>query len=170
MRTFYPNRKNLGFTLIEMLVYISILTLVSGGALTLLFSLGDQINAARAERLLSHSAQTALERMLYDIKEADYADIFLSDFDVTPGVLRVVQVASTTEFSVAANTLYYAKDDVNQGPLTDDRVSVDSLYFYHYDNSVTELVRIAMTLTVTVGETTITRTFNAATTLRGSYD
>lgn len=170
MKKFFTNKHNRGFTLIEMLVYVAILGMVSGGALTLLFSMGDQINQGRVERLMTNTAYTALERMLHEIRAADLVDIYYSTLESSPGVLTLTQSASSTEFSVSSSTLFFAVDSVNQGPLTSEKVSVDDLRFYHYDNGVTELVRIGLTLTAEVGDVTLTRDFEAATVLRGSYD
>jgi len=168
----YAQRKlsHAGFTLIEMLVYIAILTIVSGGALTLLFSLTDQINAGRAQRLVSSSAQTALERMLTEVRSADAVDAVNSTLEVSSGVLALDREASTTALTLSAGTVMLSSDGVIQGPLTSENVSVDELRFYHYDNTNTELVRVVLTLSATVGDTSITRTFNAAGVLRGSYD
>jgi prepilin-type N-terminal cleavage/methylation domain-containing protein len=159
-----------GFTLIEMLVYIAILTIVSGGALTLLFSLTDQINAGRAQRLVSSSAQTALERILTEVRSADSVDGLTSTLEVSPGVLVLERGASTTAVALSAGTVLLSSDSIVQGPLTSGDVSVDELRFYHYDNTNTEMVRVRLTLSATVGDTSITRTFNAAGVLRGSYD
>lgn len=153
-----------------MLVYISILTLVSGGALTMLFSLGDQINTARADRLLSESAQTTLERMLGDIRAADAVDTFGSTLEVTPGTLSLTQGASTTAYTISGSAIVVSDDGNVIGPLTDDHISVDKLRFYRYDNGTTELARVIMQLTATVGDISVTRTFEAAATLRGSYE
>lgn len=153
-----------------MLVYIAILTLVSGGALTLLFSMGDQINQGRAERLIANSAQTAMERMLSEIRTADLVDIYYSTLETSPGELTLTQGSSTAAFSVSSSTLYYSQDGVVISKLTPEQTTVDSLIFYHYVNTNTELVRIVMTLSASIGDTDITRTFDTATVLRGSYD
>lgn len=159
-----------GFSLVEMLVYVAILMIVSSGALSLLFSLTDQINTGRAERIVSHSAEVTLERMLGDIRGSVAVNLFSSTLESTPGVLTVETAATSTQFSVSSGAIVVEENGTIIGPLTDDRVTVDSLIFYRYDNSVTEMVRVAMTLSATVGEATVTRNFEAGAVLRGSYE
>lgn len=165
-----PKHTERGFTLIEILVYLAILVTVSGGALTMLFSLTDNINSGRSERLVTNSATIALERMLSDIRGADLVDTFYSTFDTNPGALTLIDGASTTAYSVVDGAIVIAKDGVTVGQLTNEQVTVDALRFYHYDNLQTEMVRILMTLTGVVGDATTTRTFEAASVLRGSYE
>lgn len=159
-----------GFSLIEILVYIAILVIVSGGALTMLFSLTDQINTGRAERIVRSSAEVTLERMLGDIRAADTIDTFYSTLETSPGALTLLDGATTTDYAVVGGVIEVTEDGSVVGPLTDDRVTVDSLIFYHYDNTFTEMVRTVLTLSATVGDATVTRTFEAAAVLRGSYE
>lgn len=170
MRTTPHHHCRGGYTLIEMLVYISLLVIVSGGALTVLFSMSDQISEGRAQRTLTQSAQVALERMLAEIRVADLVDLPSSTLVTSPGTLVLTQGASSTAFQVSGGVITMTTDGVSQGQLTADAVSVDALRFYHYDNGTTELVRIDLTLTATSGAAAVTRTFEAATVLRGSYD
>lgn len=154
-----------------MLVYISILVLVSGGALTLLFSLSDRMAEQRANQLVTRASESALERILNEIRTADSVDVFYSTLESTPGVLTLVDGATTTEFSLSGNTVVMEVNGGVQAPLTDERVSVGSLRFFMYDNTVTEMVRVVLTLSATSSDaTTITKTFTTGATLRGSYD
>lgn len=159
-----------GFSLVEMLIYISILVLVSGGALTVLFDLTDHLNRSRSERLMVNTAQTVLERMLTEIRISGAVDEPNSTLGSSPGALSLLQPGTTTvNFEMNGGVLRVERDDVDLGALTDS-VVVDSLVFHHYENPLTEMVGIELTLSAVVGGATTTRTFNTAAVLRGSYD
>lgn len=163
-------QQNKGFTLVEMLVYISILVIVAGGALTLLFSLEDRMTENRAHQLVAQAGKNTLERMLSDIRAADTVDTLSSTFEVSPGVLEVVNASNTARYAVASGSVLLTVDGQNVGRLTDERVSIDQLRFYHYNTGETELVRAELSVTATVRDATVSRTFTAGAVLRGSYD
>lgn len=158
-------RKNSGFTLVEMIVYIAILTLIAAGVVTALFALDDLLAKYRAEQLVFRSATTALERMLHDIRAAES----VSAADPTnPGSVTLSYDGSSRAYSLSGGAVLLTKDGSDVGTLTEEGVTVSELRFYDYA-STTEFVRVQMTLSATVGESTVTRTFNSGATLRGSY-
>jgi len=159
-----------GFALVEMLVYIALLTIISTSSIALLFSLDDMFAENRANQLVTRGGTIAMERMLYDIRSADIVDTFNSTLQSTPGVLTLTRGTTTTEFSKVNGAVNVEVNNVTVGPLTNSSVSVDELRFFMYSNLVTEAVRIKLTLSVTVGETTVTETFYGGTVLRGSYE
>jgi len=159
-----------GFSLVEMLVYVAVLMLVSTGSITLLLTLADNVERQQANQLVTRSAHSALERMLKDIRAANTVDTFYSTLETSPGVLVLTAGATTTEYSLTGGQIVLGVNGTTVGPLTEERVSVDGVSFYRYDNTITELVRVELTLSATIGESTVTETFNAAATLRGSYE
>ena len=164
------NVSNAGFTLIEMLVYIALLAIVSMSSISLLFSLNDMFEKNRADQLITRGGTIAMERILYDIRSADFVNTFNSTFISTPGVLVLTKDTTTTEFSKVNGAVSVKVNSVTLGPLTNSSVSVDELRFFRYSNLMTEAVRIRLTLSVTVGETTVSETFYGGTVLRGSYE
>lgn len=158
-----------GFTLIEMMVYMALLVLISGSAVVSLVSFSDTVQNYRANQLVMRSAVPLLERFTADVRSAQDVDSFSSTFDASPGTLVVMSGATTTTYTLTGGVV---EVDVNGDTfqLTDGLVTVDALQFHFYDNLTTELVRMEVTLTATVGATTRTETFNTATVLRGSYE
>jgi type II secretory pathway pseudopilin PulG len=169
-RFFLGRRREQGFTLIEMLVYIAILMIVVGGALTLIFALGGRLSEQRADQLVTKSAQATLDHMLYSIRSSDTINDANTSSLVSPGVLVLTQGTTTHKYGLTSGQVVYTKNGVVQGPLTDARVQVDELRFFVYDNVNTEMVRVEMTLTAMIGKATTTKSFSAGATLRGSYD
>lgn len=161
-----------GFTLVEMLIYIGLLTLISVSALSLLLTLRALLDEYRADQHLTESAQTVLERVLYDLRSADQIDTtdpsaLMVD---TPGHLVITSGATVTEFYVSGGRLMVSVNSVELGPLTKETVVVDELRFFPYDNGVTQAVKIQFGLTATVGDATATADFNGTAVLRGTYD
>lgn len=161
----YHAESNRGFTLIEMIVYVAILALVSAVSVQLILSLNDMIAKYRAQQLVFRSASTALERVLYDVRDAQY--VFASSY-TAPGYLTLSGGSATMAYSTSSDALHVTQAGVDLGPLTEDGVVVEELRFYEYSD-VTDMVRVKMTLSATVGKSTVTRTFYAGGVLRGSY-
>jgi type II secretory pathway pseudopilin PulG len=159
-----------GFSLVEMLVYVAVLIIVMGGSLTLLFSLSDRIQEQRANQLVVHAAQTTLEHMLLHIRNGDAVDILNSTLTANPGELTIINGATTTSYALVSNQVELVQNSTPLGSLTNENVTVQQLRFFRYDNGDTEMVRIVLTLSAQVGETIVTKTFNAGGTLRGSYE
>lgn len=154
-----------GFTLVEMIVYVAILALVSAVSVQLIFSLNDMIAKYRAQQLVFRSATTALERVLYDVRDAES----VSSYSYTsPGSLTLSGGSDTMAYGTVSDVLRVTQGGVDLGPLTEDGVVVGELRFYAYSD-VTDMVRVKMTLSATVGKSTVTRTFYAGGVLRGSY-
>lgn len=159
-----------GFSLIEMLVYFSILVLVSGASVTAYLSLNTVLVRNATERVLTHAADVSLERMVRDIRGADSVNGMASTLGTTPGVLTLVQGATTTLFSIVGGAVHVSVNGVDQGPLTGERVYVDSLTFTEYTGADTDLVRVALQLTASSSASTMTRTFYTSAVMRGSYE
>ena len=159
-----------GFSLVEMLVYISVLVIVVGASIQTLFLLDDRILMQRANQRLVHSSETTFEHILDSVRNADDVDSFYSTFAVNPGVLVVLQGATTTEYERINNQVQVSINGASQGSLTDENVVVNELRFFSYDNGTTKLIRVELTLTAIAGEVSVTKTFNTSATLRGSYE
>lgn len=160
------SRSTFGFTLVEMIVYIGVLTLVAAMSIGAMLALQDVIAQYRAQQLVQRSVTTALERVLYDIRESD--TVVSSSYDAS-GFLTLNRNGTTITYATSSNSLHVTEGGVDLGPLTGDQVVVDELRFYAY-NDVSEFVRVSITLTGTIGSRSVTRTFHAGAVLRGSYE
>lgn len=164
----YKKRKA-GFTLIEMVIYIALLVVISTAAVTALVSLTETVVSYRASQLVMRNAAPLMERFQTDVRNAHAVDLLNSTLESTPGTLEVMQGATTTAYTLSGGVV-----EVTQGgstvALTGSGVSVSELRFFAYDNLTTEMVRMQVTLSATVGSVTHTKTFNTATVLRGSYE
>jgi type II secretory pathway pseudopilin PulG len=162
----YQNHKTKGFSLLESLVYIAILSVMTVMIINILVSTAHSYNMLRLARSINNSAITSLERMTREIKSADDISTADSTFDTNPGVLTINIGTETREFYIDAGVLKIKEDDVDTGALTRDDVSVDSLVFRSLNNGTSKGVRIEMTLLGTHRNSTTTKEFYSFVVLR----
>jgi prepilin-type N-terminal cleavage/methylation domain-containing protein len=156
-----------GFSLVEMIVYISVLTIVALASVSSLLMLSDLFTKYRAEQIMFRSASSALELMVRDIKEADSVTSFSNQID---GSLTLSGPQGTVTYATSSdNLLHLTINGVDQGALLDDRVVVNRLSFFS-GSDVTEYARVIMVLESTIGDTSVIRTFRSGAVLRGSYE
>jgi type II secretory pathway pseudopilin PulG len=159
-----------GFAIVELVVYLGILAIVSAGSISLLLSFQNIVSKHKAQQLVASNATVALERMLYEIRSADAVNTGASTLNSSPGTLVLTQGATTTSFALNANALKIKLNSGSYNALTSPDVTVTGLTFYRYTNASTEMVRIVMTVSATVGHATVSETFDSAAVLLNSYD
>lgn len=162
--------RNRGFSLIEMLVYLAILVLITGAGVTTYLSLDTVLLRNKTERILTHSAGVALERMVRDIRDAEMISGTGSLFGTSPGALAVIDGPTTTRFYVSAGDVHMSINSVDQGPLTTDSVTVQNLTFTRFTTGDINLIRVALTLSASSTAASSTRTFHTSAILRGNYE
>ena len=159
-----------GFSLVEMLVYLGILAVVSGGSVTLLFSLDTIISQHRAQQLIARNASTALERALYEVRASDTVNTGSSSLGSSPGTLALTSGATTTTITLTSGVMKVQTNAGAANALTSSEVSVTNLKFERLTNTHTEMVRIYVTLSATVGHETVSESFTSSAVLLNSYD
>ena len=153
-----------GFSLVEMLVYIALLSLLSGALITTFLSLDMTLVRNKTERALTQDAQVAMEHMLYKIREADEV------VDATGSTLEIDGVYGTTQYFLTAGQIIVEDDTGATSTLTSSDVTVQALSFEHYIGDNTDLVMIEMTLSSVTKAASSTRTYNTSAVLRNSYE
>ncbi|MEK7589965.1 MAG: prepilin-type N-terminal cleavage/methylation domain-containing protein [Patescibacteria group bacterium] len=162
----YKKHKTKGFSLLESLVYMAILSLMTVIIINILVSTAKAYNILRLARSINNSAITSLERMTREIKSADNISMADSTFGTHPGKLKINISADTKEFYIDNGTLKIKETGVDKGALTLDGVSVDNLVFRNLDNGTSKAVRIEMTLSGTHRNITNTKKFYSFVVLR----
>src|SRR5947207_2763724 len=106
--------KKSGFSLVEMLVYISILSIVSLLVIHTILSFAKSYRELGVLRVVEHSGMDSMERMTREIRAATSITAANSTLGASPGVLILVStvggISTTTKFYVQNGTL---KVDVN---------------------------------------------------------
>ncbi len=160
----------MGFSLVEMLVYIAVMVSVSlAGVLTYL-SLNSGLVRNATERSVNHAAQVALERITRDIRGAVTVNTGLSTLGTTPGVLTLTNNATTTTYSISGGALSLTVNGVSLGALTGSGVTINDFVVNRYVGTSTELVRVKLTLSAVTKAASTTRTYYTSAVLRGSYE
>jgi len=168
--SFIKNNRTKGFSFIEVLVYIAVLVLISVTVVSTFLALDTSLLRNKAERALTNSAQVTLERMVRDIRAGATADTTI------PGqlTLNTAGFATTTVFVVSGGNVTATVNGTNLGPLTSDDVTVENLVFTKYSLTGTELetdlVRVALTLSISTKAASTTKTYYTSAVLRGSYE
>jgi Tfp pilus assembly protein FimT len=163
-----------GVSLVEMLVYVALLTSVTTVVINGMITMSSTYNSLRLSKNVTTSATTALSRMVYEIRQAQSIDTTQSTFVTSPGQLTLnttpASSASTTvKFYVQNGVLRVATGGVDEGQITLSNTTVTNLVFNQIQNSISKAVKISLTLQSTVGSKTKTETFYTTAVLRNIY-
>ena len=163
-----PDKKTniFGFTLIEMLVYIAILSIIAVVVINSMLSLKDSYINFKVSRNVTIAALSSIDRMTREIRLADTIT-GTSTFDVHPGVLGLSFGGSTTtEFYLNEGTLKISENSTEIGALTRNEATITNLVFRQLGSGSADMIRIEMTIESTVGTTTLSKDFYTGAVLR----
>lgn len=136
-----------------------------------LLSVAPSYATLRASRVLDHSAEVALGRIVRDIRSAESVVVGQSYFDGHPGRLTLSYIGSspaTVEFYVEDGVLRVREDGVERGALTSG-VAVSDLVFRYASNARGAFVKIELTASTTVGKVGRSETYFSGAATRGGY-
>jgi len=167
MQTKLPKK---GFSLVEMLIYVSILSVISVIVVNLLISMTSTYRTVVALRIAENAGINTMERITRDLRAAGSLDLGESNLGNNPGALGLVFTGgpvSTERFYMEGGILKLDINGAYFGPLTFSNVTVTNLVFRLMDSGVSQAVKIDMTLEGHVGATVKTKTFHSTVILRG---
>ncbi len=151
-----------------MIIYISLLTIISLVVVNTVVSLSTSYRNLTALRAVEHSGIDAMERMSRDIRSATSIDLTHSTFGSSPSTLTLVQTSTTTKFYVQSGVMKVDVNGTYSGPLTITNSSVTSFILTHLTSSNSDAVKIDLTISGTSGTVTRTKNFHSTIVLRGS--
>lgn len=164
-------KRKLGFSLIEMIVYITVLSIISLVVMNTIVSFTKSYKILGALRAVEHSAIDSMERMTRDIRSASSIDITNSTFGSNPGVLTIISTSgsfsTTTKFYLQNNVLKMDVNGVYYGPLTLSNATITNLIFTNLNSGISKAVKIDMTIDGSVGGVTKTGTYHSTIILKG---
>src|SRR3989344_9398076 len=159
-----------GYSLIEVIIYVGILTLVSIVVLNLLFSFTQSYKTLAALRAVEHSAIDAMERMTREIRASTAVVVAQSTFGSSPGVLTISSnssgISKTVKFYLDSGILKMDIDGSYFGPLTSSNTTVSSLTFYNLTSTNSSAVKLDMTVSATVSDVTQTKIYHTTVVLK----
>ncbi|MCX6701944.1 MAG: prepilin-type N-terminal cleavage/methylation domain-containing protein [Candidatus Zambryskibacteria bacterium] len=166
--------KNKGFSLVEMLLYISILTVILTVIANALYSLNRSYRVIQSAEIIESSAITSLDRMVREIRDASSVDNLQSTFNTSPGVLTLNTTDDsganmTIQFFVSNQIVRVKENGVDIGPLTDFSTRVTNLVFRFITTAQSKALKIEMTIESGQGLNYKSKKFYSTAVLRGSY-
>jgi hypothetical protein len=163
-----------GISLTEMIIYISLLTIILVVIINSLVSIVKSYRVIKSARDIETSAVLALDRMEREIRNAVNVDAGNSVFNTNLGSLGLNTVddsgnAATVKFYLDNGALVISENGVYSGPLTVSGVNISTLIFRRITTPNSTGVKIEMTLQAANGAATTTANFYDTALLRGSY-
>lgn len=163
-----------GFTILELVVYIALLSMV---LIALLQSMSMTMRAfsnLRISRDINDSAIKAMERMTRDIKNASSVNMTESTFGAEPSRLTINTYDTSgnpllVEYFATSSSLHVREDGVDMGALLSAKTELEALVFYYVSTGTSEGVKIELHLRSTRGGTTDNDHFYNTVMLRGAY-
>lgn len=161
-----------GFTLMEILIYIAVLTGLSVLGVNSILTITRAFGTVRLTRSIDTSAAVAMERMIREIRLASNIDP-TSEFDQPDGVLKLnAGLPTAIEFSTTTDLVLTVKEGgTSEEDLTQSGIEVTSLIFRKISPSEnSRAVKIEIELRGTKGGFQKSEKFyGTATVLRGSH-
>ena len=139
-----------GFSLIEMIVYVSILSVVFVIVVNTLLIVSRSYSSIKVSLDINNSATVSMERMIREIRKARSIDLIQSTLNSHPGrlVLNTIDeegLPLVVDFYLGNDTLKLKEGGVFSGDLTDG-VNVTNLVFRRISNGTSEAIKIEMEL------------------------
>ena len=169
------NKNKNGFSLVEVLVYLAIFTVLSILVINSFIVILSSFNTTNANRRILESGTVVMERMTREIRQASSINIANSTMGANPGVLYLNTTDSGNnvifvKFKKETNGDLDIYQNSNSGNnLLGSHVTVSSLVFRRITTTESEAVKIEMTITYSEGNITKSENFYNTIILRGSY-
>src|SRR3989338_2805509 len=164
-----------GFTIIEVLTYLMLFSLISLFIMQMLIQTMKSFNAFRASRENNDAAIYVMERLTRDVRRSTSINGAQSVLGTSPGRLSLNTVnasgtAMTIEYVVATSTLRVRENGDDQGALTLSRTKVTELTFNTATSTAsTTALRIKLRLETRRSAITTSNYFSNTILLRGTY-
>lgn len=163
-----------GVTLIEMLVYTSILVLLVVVVIYTLITMNRLYRSIKSTARIESAVHVALERMVREVRGASSIDLTQSTLGSSPGQLTLnttdgTGATTTVQFLMTGQTPHIKEAGVDMGPLSPADVRVTNLIFRRMTTAKSEAAKIEITIESGAGATYRSASFYSTAVLRGSY-
>lgn len=154
-----------GYTLLETVVYVSILAVIAVLTLESIVTMYRAYGKTKIERQIATSGEVAIERMVREIRSATSTKTN-SVFKTHPGTLAL----STGETFTFDNGILRVQEGVgNIDNLTSNDVAITNLIFYATTSPNSTLIKIEMTVEAGAGILLKSRKFYGSAVMRSAY-
>lgn len=164
-----------GFTLIEIIIYVSLLAIIMISAVEIVFISARSVSEMRSERKIFTAGETAMETVIRDVRQATSVIPSSSAFGANPGVLaiRIPQTPGSSTiitriFSLSSERLQKNDDGASEF-LTPPETRIKSLIFWNSSTTTSNLVSVKMTIESGDQKSYKSHTFYGSAVLRSQY-
>jgi competence protein ComGC len=166
-------RHTQGFSLVEMIIYVTILSFMLVVIVSILVTITKAGRGIKAAREIQDSGSLSLERIVRETRQATSVNTASSTLDTSPGVLMLTSTdssgnAETVQFYLQSNALHLKINGVDKGALTRSDTSVTNLIFTKITTVHSQAVRTQMTIESGTSTSYRSSKFYTTTVLRGS--
>lgn len=173
MRVHVHTKKQSGYSLIELLVYVALFAVVLiifvQGAIELLNTYAQY----SANRIVRNTSLELFERVGHELRDAQTINVSSSVFTTHPGTLAYItnedEMNMNSSIILDNGSLLLYEESNLVGPLTPEEIEVSDFVLYHLNNTSSEMVVIEVTLSTTKRNVTVEKSYRDAFVLRGSY-
>lgn len=155
-----------GYTLLETVIYVAILAIISILTVGSILAIYQSFGRERVERHLVLNGDTAIERILREIRRATSTDAVASTFGSHPGVFKT---RGGIRFGLSGNTLQIQEGSSPAANLTSSKVDVTNLVFYSTSSPNSTLIKVEMILEAGSGVFLKSKNFYGSAVMRGAY-
>jgi len=166
------NKKNKGFTLVELLVYISISSVIILAVFTFVISLMQTQSKITLERETWENAQRSMDRIVRELQKATSIDESSSIFGTNPGDLHFDTYSYESDDIIPtrvylSNNKIFLQTSAGDELMTSSEVEATNLTFNLF-TSASGTISIQTIITVEDEKKVVGKNFNASTTITRS--
>lgn len=161
-----------GLTILEIVIYFSMLSVLTVVVISSLMTLFKSYNAIKLNQNIETSAIQIMDKMTRDIRDADSLALAQSSFATPQGsvALNITNnsVTDVYRYYATSSTVKLSKNGTFIGDLTQAGVIVNSFTLYYINGTSTQAIKIELNLQANpkYGASTISRNFYTTVQLR----
>ena len=152
-----------GYSIIEVLVYLSIFTMMSILIINLFMVILSSLNVTNVNRNLVEAGQISMDRMSREIRQAKSIDASSTSSNL------VLNGDNIISFKKENGQLNLYKNNSLEGNLLADDISITNLVFRIISTTESQAVKIEMTVSYSKGSYVKSENFYNTIVLRGGY-
>ena len=161
--------KRSGFSLLQVLIYVSLLAMISLLVIGSILSVYRALLKTKIEKKIITNGDIAIETMARSIRDASSVDVAGSTFGANPGVLKL----NSRKFYLSTSTLEVQDGIKPAQDLTSSDAKVTSLVFYRdfssASSTLSDIIKIEITVESGDGQFLKSKKFYNSAVLRGEY-
>jgi len=167
----FIKKRNLvwGFSIIEIMVYLAIFTALSILVINSFIVVLSSFNTTNMNRKLLESGVVSMERISREIRQAQSVDASSTQTILVLNSHDNLGTVMVIKFIKEGGSLNLYKNDILQGNLLGENLSVTNIIFNRITTTQSEAIKIEMTLQYSGGNKTKSENFYNTVILRGSY-